>query len=770
MASITVIKGVKRKIFPFNPEQPLRIRWDLLIMLLATVNCFQVPYTIAFTDPDSVNLTSDVIDALINLFFLLDIFINFMTTYYEEDTKEEIFEYRSIAIHYMKGRLWMDLLSSIPFDYIAYFYSSSNTIWFELLSLFKLIRILRLSRLITYLNLRNEVKSSLRFIKLFFFLMLFLHWLGCLWFYIAKQSKEWMPPLDYVFVGTNIYNEGSFMQYWSALYHAVLMLGMNDIGPREEYEYLFIVLTLWIWAIVNAIIFGNFAVVLQSLNRKSSKFQEKLENVTDIMKNLGLQDDVKSNIKYYIEYTNNTQENQKEMDKFLSILSPSLRKSVTNCIFKDTIMMNEIFKGQDQVLSTLCENLFIKLFLPEDKIISQGDEPDYMYFISSGRVDVFVTDEFDSQNFTNSLKIGDYFGELALLKKCKRTASVLSRDYSTWATLSLKNFENLLIRYPNIQKLMEKHIRLTYNDKWRRFMHRSLRNINYLGSGISSRIIDEISYRFEMISVNKGDYLFQAGTPWDSIYIIKQGEIDVYLQSSVMETYFDTIYAGCSIGSYGWTKNETYYTSGKGKTDCIVLKLNYEELLKIREKFEQLDDIMTQYEEYIEKSGPPFCDYNLYRHKTKNISPQQKLMYGIRRLWRIIKSQKTYAIRELIFQAKENAKLRSSIMQDRRNTRVLHRNPITTEQRNEQTLLLLNIKIDSLTKTLTEQAEMIEYLKNDLGIKINKLLELQGINPESVVQSAIKPPISKTKKNSKKVTKCNMDEKIVQPSSSFRRK
>jgi len=128
---------------------------------------------------------------------------------------------------------------------------------------------------------------------------------------------------------------------------------MNDIGPRGEIELLFIVITLCVCAIVNAIIFGNFAVMLQSINRKSSEFQEKLENITDIMKNLNLHEEVKNNIRYYIEFTNNTHENQKEMDSFLSILSPSLRKSVTINIFKETIMMNKIFKDQENMVSTL---------------------------------------------------------------------------------------------------------------------------------------------------------------------------------------------------------------------------------------------------------------------------------------------------------------------------------------------------------------------------------------------------------------------------------
>lgn len=119
------------------------------------------------------------------------------------------------------------------------------------------------------------------------------------------------------------------------------------------FETVFIVVILIVCSIVNAVILGNVTVMLQSLNRKSSRFQEKLENVTDIMKNLSLNDEVKGKIKHYISYTENTFENQKEMDSFLSILSPSLKKIVTINIFKDAILENKAFKDQNEIMDIL---------------------------------------------------------------------------------------------------------------------------------------------------------------------------------------------------------------------------------------------------------------------------------------------------------------------------------------------------------------------------------------------------------------------------------
>jgi uncharacterized membrane protein YciS (DUF1049 family) len=62
------------------------------------------------------------------------------------------------------------------------------------------------------------------------------------------------------------------------------MLGGNDVGPRGEFQLSLVATLLLFGALINAVIFGNMGVMLQSLNRKSSTFQEKLENATEAMK------------------------------------------------------------------------------------------------------------------------------------------------------------------------------------------------------------------------------------------------------------------------------------------------------------------------------------------------------------------------------------------------------------------------------------------------------------------------------------------------------
>lgn len=90
-----------------------------------------------------------------------------------------------------------------------------------------------------------------------------------------------------------------------------------------------------------------------------------------------------------------------------------------------------------------------------------------MYFLARGECKVFVTDNNKREVFTNSLHETDYFGEIGLIKGCRRTASVFSKDYSTCAELSNEDFQLLCTRYSSIKAVMEKRIRKHYKDKWK---------------------------------------------------------------------------------------------------------------------------------------------------------------------------------------------------------------------------------------------------------------------------------------------------------------
>lgn len=59
-----------------------------------------------------------------------------------------------------------------------------------------------------------------------------------------------------------------------------------------------------------------------------------------------------------------------------------------------------------------------------------------MYFIAKGDCAVTIRDERKIERPSKKvLKEGDHFGEISMIYKCRRSASVISRNYNTMALL-----------------------------------------------------------------------------------------------------------------------------------------------------------------------------------------------------------------------------------------------------------------------------------------------------------------------------------------------
>ncbi|CAJ0934153.1 unnamed protein product [Ranitomeya imitator] len=107
---------------------PFKAVWDWLILLLVIYTAIFTPYSAAFLLNDqeeqkencgySCNPLS-VVDLMVDIMFIIDILINFRTTYV--NTNEEVVSHPGkIAIHYFKGWFLIDMVAAIPFDLLIF--------------------------------------------------------------------------------------------------------------------------------------------------------------------------------------------------------------------------------------------------------------------------------------------------------------------------------------------------------------------------------------------------------------------------------------------------------------------------------------------------------------------------------------------------------------------------------------------------------------------------------------------------------------------------
>lgn len=93
--------------------------------------------------------------------------------------------------------------------------------------------------------------------------------------------------------------------------------------------------------------------------------------------------------------------------------------------------------------------------MPKDGVIlNQDDGSDSIFFIASGAVEVLRRESNGKKVRIAVLKEGDYFGEMAMMHKKPRSASVISREDSLILEIKGEAFRGILKKHPNIEVQM----------------------------------------------------------------------------------------------------------------------------------------------------------------------------------------------------------------------------------------------------------------------------------------------------------------------------
>lgn len=110
-----------------------------------------------------------------------------------------------------------------------------------------------------------------------------------------------------------------------------------------------------------------------------------------------------------------------------------------------------LFSGLNASIIADIAGLFApKVAVPGERLVRKGDPADAMFLIVSGEVEVDVGDT------PKRLKTGDFFGEIALLEKTTRTATVRAVSTCQLLALEVDDFERLLDSHPELKDTIHK--------------------------------------------------------------------------------------------------------------------------------------------------------------------------------------------------------------------------------------------------------------------------------------------------------------------------
>uniref|UniRef100_A0A673LCI6 Hyperpolarization activated cyclic nucleotide-gated potassium channel 4 n=1 Tax=Sinocyclocheilus rhinocerous TaxID=307959 RepID=A0A673LCI6_9TELE len=430
-----------------HPYSDFRFYWDLTMLLLMVGNLIIIPVGITFfkdehTPPWIVfNVVSDT-------FFLLDLVLNFRTGIVKEDNAEIILDPQQIKIKYLRSWFVVDFISSIPVDYIflivetridSDFYKTARALRIvRFTKILSLLRLLRLSRLIRYIHQWEEIfhmtydlaSAMVRIVNLIGMMLLLCHWDGCLQFLVPDGQNK----------NCQVTNDTWGQQYSYALFKAMSHMLCIGYGMYPLFETTPCIKLEDVHHHVCLYINSTTANTVTLLSYKQ---------VEQYMSFHKLPADMRQRIHDYYEHR--YQGKMFDEESILGELNEPLREEIINFNCRKLVASMPLFANADpNFVTSMLTKLRFEVFQPGDYIIREGTIGKKMYFIQHGVVSVLT-----KGNNETKLSDGSYFGEICLLTRGRRTASVRAETYCRLYSLSVDNFNEVLEEYPMMRRAFE---------------------------------------------------------------------------------------------------------------------------------------------------------------------------------------------------------------------------------------------------------------------------------------------------------------------------
>uniref|UniRef100_A0A8C7Z119 Potassium voltage-gated channel, subfamily H (eag-related), member 5b n=1 Tax=Oryzias sinensis TaxID=183150 RepID=A0A8C7Z119_9TELE len=407
--------------------------WDWVILILTFYTAIMVPYNVSFKTKQN-NIAWLVLDSVVDVIFLVDIVLNFHTTFVGP-CGEVISDPKLIRMNYLKTWFVIDLLSCLPYDIINAFENVDEVRpatpgISSLFSSLKVVRLLRLGRVARKLDHYLEYGAAVLVLLVCVF-GLVAHWLACIWYSIGDyevidevtntiKMDSWLyqlaisigSPYRYNVSGSGRWEGGPGKDslYITSLYFTMTSLttiGFGNIAPTTDGEKIFSVAMMMVGSLLYATIFGNVTTIFQQMYANTNRYHEMLNNVRDFLKLYQVPKGLSERVMDYIVSTWSMTKGI-DTEKVLSICPKDMRADI--CVHLNRKVFNEhpAFRlASDGCLRSLAVEFQTIHCAPGDLIFHAGESVDTLCFVVSGSLEVIQDDEVIA-----ILGKGDVFGDV----------------------------------------------------------------------------------------------------------------------------------------------------------------------------------------------------------------------------------------------------------------------------------------------------------------------------------------------------------------------
>ncbi|XP_070164146.1 voltage-gated delayed rectifier potassium channel KCNH8 isoform X2 [Polyergus mexicanus] len=390
--------AIKKSQFVLSHYGGFKSCWDWLILIATFYVAIIVPYNASFINTDRPTMVSDVV---VEALFIIDILLNFRTTYVSRKG-EVVSNSKSIAVNYVKGWFFVDLVAALPFDflYASDVYSSEDTAHSNI-HLVKLTRLLRLARLLQKMD-RYSQYSAVILTMLMLFFILVAHWLACIWYVIAEKErlrndKDW----DLGWIHTlaeklkiSVQNVTHTESYITALYFtcsSLTSVGFGNVSANTFSEKFFSICTMLIGALMHAVVFGNVTAIIQRMYSRRSLYQTKLRDLKDFLILHQIPEELKQRMQDYFQ-TIWSLNHGIDIHETLKQFPEELRGDVSMHLHREILSLPIFETAAQGCLKLLSLHIRNNFCAPGEFLIHKGDALSYIYYLCNGSMEVVQND------------------------------------------------------------------------------------------------------------------------------------------------------------------------------------------------------------------------------------------------------------------------------------------------------------------------------------------------------------------------------------------
>ncbi|XP_035267249.1 potassium voltage-gated channel subfamily H member 7-like isoform X3 [Anguilla anguilla] len=461
---------------------PFKAVWDWLILLLVIYTAIFTPYSAAFLLNDREEQKRrecgyscsplNVVDLIVDIMFIIDILINFRTTYV--NINEEVVSHPGkIAIHYFKGWFLIDMVAAIPFDLLIFGSGSDETT--TLIGLLKTARLLRLVRVARKLDRYSEYGAAVLMLLMCIFALI-AHWLACIWYAIGNVEKPylehkigWLDNLG-VSIGKRYNysdpNSGPSIKdkYVTALYFtfsSLTSVGFGNVSPNTNSEKIFSICVMLIGSLMYASIFGNVSAIIQRLYSGTARYHLQMLRVKEFIRFHQIPNPLRQRLEEYFQhawtYTNGIDMNMEVLKGFPECLQADICLHLNKTLLQQCKAFHGATKGCLRALAMRFKTTHAP---PGDTLVHGGDVLTALYFLSRGSIEILKDDIVVA-----ILGKNDIFGEMIHLyaKPGKSNADVRALSYCDLHTIQREDLLEVLDMYPEFADHFLTNLELTFN-------------------------------------------------------------------------------------------------------------------------------------------------------------------------------------------------------------------------------------------------------------------------------------------------------------------